>query len=85
MAAHTSRVTLSLARLRVGALVVLLLRNTTARGRALRCALRWAAQCCTPHAEAAFARDARRTCTPALAPQPRAKNGACACARTRAR
>eukprot|EP00969_Alexandrium_andersonii_P030888 1348720-Alexandrium_andersonii.AAC.1 len=38
-----------------------------------------AAQCCVPRAEAAFAGDARRACTPALAPLSRAKACVRAC------
>eukprot|EP00969_Alexandrium_andersonii_P228595 10095843-Alexandrium_andersonii.AAC.1 len=43
------------------------------------------AQDCVPHAEAAFADDARRTCTPALAPLSRAKAFVRACVRACAR
>eukprot|EP00969_Alexandrium_andersonii_P104456 4608915-Alexandrium_andersonii.AAC.1 len=51
----------------------MLIWGTAAHGCALCCTSRLAAQCCMPHAEAAFAGDARRTCAPVLAPLSHAK------------
>eukprot|EP00969_Alexandrium_andersonii_P147353 6515935-Alexandrium_andersonii.AAC.1 len=69
-----------MARLHVGALVVIArthvgaLHAVDAQGCAPHTQ---AAQWCVPRAEAAFAGDARCTCTPALAPLSRAKKRAC--------